>query len=76
MRKFNRTGPVFAERHYCIPPLQRVNLDEILELLADMAYFALHEPRQTGKTSTLLALQDRLNAAGEYRCLYMNVEGG
>ena len=76
MRKFNRTGPVFAERHYCVPPLQRVNLDEILELLADMAYFVLHAPRQTGKTSTLLALQDRLNAAGEYRCLYVNVEGG
>ncbi len=76
MRKFNRTGPVFAERHYCIPPLQRVNLDEILELLADMAYFVLHAPRQTGKTSTLLALQDRLNDEGQYRCLYVNVEGG
>ncbi len=76
MRKFNRTGPVFAQRHYCIPPLQRVNLDEIRELLADMAYFVLHAPRQTGKTSTLLALQDRLNAEGQYRCLYVNVEAG
>ena len=76
MRKFNRTGPVFAERHYCIPPLQRVNLDEILELIADMAYFVLHAPRQTGKTSTLLALQDRLNDEGQYRCLYVNLEVG
>ena len=67
---------MFAERHYCIPPLQRVNLDEILELLADMAYFVLHAPRQTGKTSTLLALQDRLNAEGQYRCLYVNLEVG
>ena len=76
MRKFNRTGPVFAERHYCIPPLNRVNLDEILELIAGMEYFVLHAPRQTGKTSILLALQDRLNAEGKYRCLYVNVEGG
>ena len=39
-------------------------------------YFVLHAPRQTGKTSTLLALADRLNRGGEYRCLYMNVEAG
>ncbi len=76
MRKFNLEGPVEAERHYCIPPLDRVNLGEILELIDDRRYFVLHAPRQTGKTSTLLALQDRLNAAGEYRCLYVNVEGG
>ena len=76
MRKFNLEGPVEAERHYCIPPLDRVNLGEILERLADRRYFVLHAPRQTGKTSTLLALQDRLNAAGAYRCLYVNVEGG
>ena len=76
MRKFNRTGPVFADRHYCIPPLSRVNLDEILELIAGMEYFVLHAPRQTGKTSVLLVLQDRLNAEGNYRCLYVNFEGG
>ncbi len=76
MRKFNREGPVFADRHYCIPPLSRVNLAELLELIADTKYFVLHAPRQTGKTSILLALQDRLNSAGEYRCLYVNVEGG
>ena len=76
MRKFNREGPVFADRHYCIPPLSRVNLDEILELIADTKYFVLHAPRQTGKTSILLALQDRLNTEGQYRCLYVNVEAG
>ena len=69
-------GPVVAERHYCIPPLSRVDLDQILELIADMRYFVLHAPRQTGKTSILLALQDRLNAEGHYRCLYVNFEGG
>ena len=69
-------GPVEADRHYCVPPLNRVNLGEILELIADRRYFVLHAPRQTGKTSTLLALQDRLNAEGECRCLYVNFEGG
>ena len=76
MRKFNLEGPVEAQRHYCIPPLDRIQLGEILELINDRRYLVLHAPRQTGKTSTLLALQDRLNAAGQYRCLYVNVEAG
>ena len=76
MRKFNLEGPVEAQRHYCIPPLDRIQLGEILELIDDRRYFVLHAPRQTGKTSTLLALQDRLNATGQYRCLYVNVEAG
>ena len=42
----------------------------------DMRYFVLHAPRQTGKTSALLALRDVLNAgaAGELHCMYVNVE--
>ncbi len=76
VRYFTTEGPVVAERHYCIPPLSRVNLDELLMLIARMKYFVLHAPRQTGKTSTLLALQDLLNEEGEYRCLYVNFEGG
>ena len=36
----------------------------------------LHAPRQTGKTSALLALRDALNAEDEFRCAYVNVEGG
>ena len=51
MRKFNTEGPVVATDHYCIPPLERVNLDEILALIDDKRYFVLHAPRQTGKTS-------------------------
>ena len=35
-----------------------------------------HAPRQTGKTSALLALQRLLNAGGNYRCVYVNVEAG
>ena len=78
MRRFNTEGPVVAQDHYRIPPLERVNLDEILELVREKRYFVLHAPRQTGKTSILLALQDLLNggSAGRYRCVYVNVESG
>ena len=76
MRFFNTTGPVVAADHYCIPPLQRVNLEEELALIRDKRYFVLHAPRQTGKTSALLALRDLLNGGteGAYRCVYVNVE--
>ena len=78
MRFFNTTGPVVAADHYCIPPLSRLDLDAILGLVRDKRYFVLHAPRQTGKTSALLALKDLLNdgAAGDVRCVYVNVEAG
>lgn len=74
MRFFNTEGPVVAEWHYCIPPLSRVNLDEILDMISNMQYFVLHAPSQTGKTSTLLALRDRLNSESAVRCVYVNIE--
>ena len=75
MRFFNTTGPVVAEDHYCIPPLERLDLREVRRFIRDKRYFVLHAPRQTGKTSALLALRDLLNAEGDYRCVYVNVEG-
>ena len=74
MRYFNTEGPVVADEDYCIPPLDRVDLEEILLLIERKKYFVLHAPRQTGKTSLLKALAERLNANGKYRCLYINVE--
>ena len=76
MRFFNTTGPVVAADHYCIPPLERLDLNEVRRFIRDKRYFVLHAPRQTGKTSALLALRDLLNAEGDYRCVYVNVEGG
>ena len=78
MRSFNTAGPVVAQDHYCIPPLERIDLEYVLGLIHDQKYFILHAPRQTGKTSTLKALQDHLNsgAEGDYRCLYVNLESG
>jgi len=74
MRFFNTAGPVRCEEHYCIPPLKRWDMEEILTLIDRKQYFVLHAPRQTGKTSCLLALADYLNREGKYKCLYVNVE--
>ena len=73
MRSFNTAGPVKPDKHYCIPPLSRIDLDAVLRLVEDEKYFVLHAPRQTGKTSALLALADVLNERG-YRCVYATVE--
>ncbi|MCG5517492.1 AAA-like domain-containing protein, partial [Ectothiorhodospira sp. 9100] len=32
-------------------------------------------PRQTGKTTTLLAMMQAINAQGRYACAYANIEG-
>ena len=78
VRTFNTEGPVVAADHYHIPPLERIDLDAVLGMIRDKKYFVLHAPRQTGKTSALLALRDLLNggAHGEFRCVYANVEAG
>ncbi|MCY4373701.1 MAG: hypothetical protein OXC31_07960 [Spirochaetaceae bacterium] len=75
-RFFTTAGPIDAELHYYVPPLSRLDVDEILLLMRQRKYFILHAPRQTGKTSALLTLRDLLNEAGEFRCVYVNVEVG
>ena len=76
MRFFNTTGPVRTEQHHCLPPLGRLDLDDVLTLVRRQRYFMLHAPRQTGKTSALFALRDLLNSGGTgaFRCVYANVE--
>ena len=73
-RFFNTDGPVRPAMHYAIAPLSRVQLDEVRELIDRQKYFVMHAPRQSGKTSALLALAEDLNAGGIYRAVYVNVE--
>ena len=76
MRFFNTAGPVRPDDHYAIPPRDRVDVDELLDLVRAKQYFVLHAPRQTGKTSALIALRDLLNSGqiGNFRCVNVNVE--
>jgi len=73
-RFFNNAGPCVAEDHYIIDPLKRIDLSLIERLIAQKRYFVLHAPRQTGKTTSLLALMVHLNTQGHYHCLYANLE--
>jgi len=73
---FNTAGPNKPDIHYEIAPLSRFDLDEVLMLIRQQKYFVLHAPRQTGKTTCMLALRNNLNEQGDYMAVYANVEGG
>ena len=75
-RFFNTAGPQKPEDNYTIDPLNRFDLYDMLTLIRQKRYFVLHAPRQTGKTSCMLALRNYLNKGGDYVCVYANVEGG
>jgi hypothetical protein len=71
-RHFNTGGPCEPDRNYMVPPLPR--FPEARELIDQQAYFVLHAPRQTGKTTTLRALAKALTAEGRYTALYLTCE--
>ena len=71
---FNTEGPVVPGENYIVPPLERLDRQELLSMIERKRYFDLHAPRQTGKTSALVTLRDELNSTGRYRAAYINVE--
>jgi len=75
IKHFNTAWPSTADLHYLLDPLGRIDLPNILSLIEQRRYFVLHAPRQTGKTTCLLALRDALNHDGQYVAVYANIEG-
>ena len=53
-RFFNTAGPQTLDS-YTIDPLSRFDLEVVLLMIRQKRYFVLHAPRQTGKTSCMLA---------------------
>ncbi|MEM7589383.1 MAG: AAA-like domain-containing protein [Myxococcota bacterium] len=75
-RFFNTAGPLNAAEHYCLDPLSRWDLPEVLTLINQKKYFLVHAPRQTGKTTCLHALSTYLNRQGDVHCVYVSVQQG
>jgi hypothetical protein len=55
-----------------LPPERR--LGDVLALIEEQRFFTLHAGRQTGKTTSLMWLEDHLNAAGGCRALWVDLE--
>ncbi|MBM4344589.1 MAG: AAA family ATPase [Deltaproteobacteria bacterium] len=72
-RQFNTAGPNRLAEHYTLPPLSRLPPDTE-QLVHDGFYFVLHGPRQSGKTTSVLALAERLRADGRYAVIFCSVE--
>jgi hypothetical protein len=73
-RRFNTSGPCWQGIDYMVPAVAR--LPEVPGLVAQEGYFVVHAPRQTGKTTTLLALADELTAGGRHAALRFSCEVG
>ncbi len=74
MKTFNTAGPCLPTMHYMVPTAER--LPELRSLVESNAYFVVHAPRQTGKTTTLMALCKELTAAGTHAALHFSCEAG
>ncbi|GHS93522.1 hypothetical protein FACS1894207_0060 [Bacteroidia bacterium] len=72
-RYFNVAGPCNEAKHYMIEASSR--LTGITELIDQEQYFVIHAPRQSGKTTMLLDLANRINHEGRYYALYCSLEG-
>ncbi|MDR1368828.1 MAG: DnaB-like helicase C-terminal domain-containing protein, partial [Dysgonamonadaceae bacterium] len=73
-RYFNVAGPCNEADHYMVEASSR--LHGIADLIDQKQYFVIHAARQSGKTTFLLDMAERLNAEGKYYALYCSLEMG
>ncbi len=73
-RWFNIAGPCQEDIHYMLSPTTR--LPDLEELIQQRSYFVVHAPRQTGKTTAMLALAQQLTESGSYAAVMVSVEVG
>jgi type II secretory pathway predicted ATPase ExeA len=73
-RWFNTAGPCKADKHYMLPATSR--LPDLEMLLEQESYFVVHAPRQTGKTTAMLALAKQLTETGRYTAVMVSAEVG
>jgi hypothetical protein len=72
MKYFNVAGPCNSAKHYMINAATR--LHGVEALIDSEQYFVIHAARQSGKTTYLQDLTDRLNTGGKYHALYCSLE--
>lgn len=73
-RWFNTAGPCQSDIHYMLPPTMR--LPNLSRLIEQRNYFVIHAPRQTGKTTAMLALAKQLTESGHHTAVTVSVEVG
>ena len=74
LRFFNTTGPCDPEKHYMLPPEDRLVGAQLHRYVRDELYWVLHAPRQTGKTTFLQSWMREINGEGDAVACYVSVE--
>ncbi|MDR2762661.1 MAG: AAA-like domain-containing protein, partial [Planctomycetaceae bacterium] len=72
MKYFNVAGPCISQDHYMIDSSTR--LVGVEQLIDTKQYFVIHAARQSGKTTYMQDLTDKLNSEGKYYALYCSLE--
>ena len=76
MRFFNTTGPCKPEYHYMLSLVERLSDIDIRRMIDQHNYFVIHAPRQTGKTTLITELAQKLTASGQYTSVVVTLEVG
>lgn len=71
---FNTAGPCRPDKHYMLSATAR--LPSLKRLIEQESYFVVHAPRQTGKTTAMLALAQQLTASDRYTAIMVSTEVG
>jgi len=71
---FNIAGPCHPSKHYMLDPLRNFGKD-LMDLIDQENYFVIHAARQSGKTTLLWELVDKIETEGKYYALYCSLEG-
>jgi hypothetical protein len=71
-RRFNTAGLCIEGQHYMVPPIPR--LSEAIPLIEQGAFFVVHAPRQTGKSTTMRAICRMLTEQGKYAAVDFTCE--
>jgi hypothetical protein len=72
-KDFNIAGPCNSSNHYMLDPLRNIGKD-LMRLIDREYYFVIHAARQSGKTTLLWELTDKIEAESKYHALYCSLE--
>lgn len=68
---FNIAGICKPAEHYMLPVLPRI--PDVSKIIEEKLYFVIHAPRQSGKTTFLITLADKINLEGKYYAIYCSL---
>ncbi len=72
-KRFNVTGNCYPNLHYMMDISAKMK--KVMELIDYGDYFTINRPRQYGKTTLLLNIEDTLKNSEEYFPIFLNFQG-